>query len=69
MSPAAASAGRTAAQRFIDPAMLARIGNLDLVARTVVDGYISGLHRAVKLGAATDFAEHRPYTRGDTYAM
>ncbi len=65
MNAATANAGRTAAERFIDPAMLARIGNLDLVAKTVVDGFISGLHRAKKMGAATDFAEHRPYTRGD----
>ena len=55
----------TAAARFIDPAILARIGNLDLLARRVVDGFISGLHRAAHLGVSTDFAEHRTYTPGD----
>lgn len=57
--------GRTAVARFIDPAVLARIGNLDLVAQIVVDGFISGLHQAMHLGVSTDFAEHRPYVPGD----
>ena len=60
-----ASPGRVAAARFLDPVVLARIGNLDLVARGVVDGFVSGLHRARNLGMSTDFAEHRPYTPGD----
>ncbi len=51
--------------RFIDPAILARIGNLDLLARTVVDGFINGLHRAPYFGASIDFAEHRGYVAGD----
>ena len=51
--------------RFVDPQVLARIGNLDLLARRVVDGFISGLHRTVHLGVSTDFAEHRTYTPGD----
>ncbi len=51
--------------RFIDPAALARIGNLELVARWVVEGFISGLHRSPHLGFSTDFAEHRPYVPGD----
>ena len=51
--------------RFIDPAALARIGNLELVARWVVEGFISGLHRSPHLGFSTDFAEHRPYAPGD----
>ncbi|MDX1656047.1 MAG: DUF58 domain-containing protein [Candidatus Competibacteraceae bacterium] len=55
----------TAAARFIDPMVLARIDNLDLLARRVVDGFISGLHRAAQLGVSTDFAEHRAYTPGD----
>ena len=60
-----AGAGRLAASRFLDPALLTRIGNLDLVARTVVDGFISGLHRTRHLGVSTDFAEHRAYAPGD----
>lgn len=49
----------------MDPATLARIGNLELVARWVVEGFISGLHRSPHLGVSTDFAEHRPYVPGD----
>jgi uncharacterized protein (DUF58 family) len=50
---------------FIDPVVLARIGNLQLVARNVVDGFINGLHRAPYLGLSIDFAEHRAYMPGD----
>ncbi len=49
----------------MDPAALSRIGNLELVARWVVEGFISGLHRSPHLGFSTDFAEHRPYVPGD----
>ena len=51
--------------RFVDPVVLARIGNLELVARSVVDGFINGLHRAPYFGASVDFAEHRGYVPGD----
>jgi len=54
-----------AGARFVDPTILARIGNLDLLARTVVDGFINGLHRAPYFGASIDFAEHRGYVPGD----
>lgn len=59
------AAGRTAPARFLDPDVLARIDNLDLIARVVVDGFISGLHKTVYLGVSTDFAEHRQYAPGD----
>jgi uncharacterized protein (DUF58 family) len=52
-------------QRFLDPSVLARIDNLELLARTVVDGFIAGLHQSPYLGLSTDFAEHRPYQPGD----
>jgi len=52
-------------QRFIDPDVLTRIDNLELVARGVVDGFISGLHRSPMLGMSVDFAEHRAYMPGD----
>jgi uncharacterized protein (DUF58 family) len=45
--------------------VLARIGNLELVARSVVDGFINGLHRSPYFGASVDFAEHRGYVPGD----
>ena len=51
--------------RFVDPRVLARIGNLDLLARHVVDGFINGLHRAPHFGASIDFSEHRGYVAGD----
>jgi uncharacterized protein (DUF58 family) len=51
--------------RFLDPGVLARIGNLELLARTVVDGFINGLHHSPYFGLSVDFAEHRPYMPGD----
>jgi len=50
---------------FLDPSVLARIGNLELLAKIVVEGFINGLHRSPHLGASTDFAEHRAYMPGD----
>jgi uncharacterized protein (DUF58 family) len=58
-------AGALAGARFVDPVVLARVGNLELVARSVVDGFINGLHRSPYFGASVDFAEHRGYTPGD----
>src|SRR6185295_17405261 len=60
-----AEGGAIPGARFVDPAVLARIGKLDLLARTVVDGFINGLHRAPFFGASIDFAEHRGYVPGD----
>ena len=51
--------------RFVDPKVLARIGNLEMVSRSVVDGFINGLHRSPYFGASVDFAEHRGYVPGD----
>src|ERR671921_471995 len=51
--------------RFVDPKVLSRIGNLELVARSVVDGFINGIHRSPYFGASVDFAEHRGYVPGD----
>ncbi len=50
---------------FLDPVVLSRIGNLELLARAVVEGFINGLHRSPHLGASMDFAEHRAYMPGD----
>ncbi len=52
---------------FVDPRALARIDNLELLARTVVDGFINGLHRSPHLGMSLDFAEHRAYMPGDAW--
>jgi uncharacterized protein (DUF58 family) len=54
-----------APQTFLDPALLARISDLPLLARTVVDGFMHGLHRSAKKGLSLDFAEHRQYQPGD----
>lgn len=50
---------------FLDPSMLARISDLALLARTVVDGFMHGQHRSIRKGSSSDFAEHRSYQPGD----
>ena len=52
-------------QRFLDPTVLAGISGLDLVARTVVDGFVAGLHRSPDFGFSQEFAEYRAYSSGD----
>jgi uncharacterized protein (DUF58 family) len=52
-------------QRFLDPAVLAGISGLDLVAKTVVDGFVAGLHRSPDFGFSQEFAEYRAYSPGD----
>ncbi len=49
----------------LDPAVLAALGHLELVARWAVDGFITGLHRSPRKGFSVEFAEHRPYMPGD----
>jgi uncharacterized protein (DUF58 family) len=51
--------------RFVDPAVLASIASIDLIAKTVVDGFIAGLHRSPDFGFSQEFAEYRAYTLGD----
>lgn len=50
---------------FLDPATLARLGTLELKARTVVEGFLSGLHRSPFKGFSVEFAEYRQYLPGD----
>jgi uncharacterized protein (DUF58 family) len=52
-------------QRFLDPTVLSGISGLELVAQTVVDGFISGLHRSPDFGFSQEFAEYRAYNPGD----
>src|SRR5438876_8474206 len=52
-------------QRLLDPGVLAGLRGLDLVAKTVVDGFIAGLHRSPDFGFSQEFAEYRAYTPGD----
>jgi len=55
----------TSAARFIDPKVLIKIQNLELVARTVVEGFVQGLHRSPYMGFSVDFAAYRQYMPGD----
>jgi uncharacterized protein (DUF58 family) len=50
---------------LLDPAVVARLGHLDVRARLVVEGFISGMHRSPFHGFSVEFAEHRPYMQGD----
>jgi len=51
--------------RFLDPAVIARLGTMELKARTVVEGFLSGLHRSPYKGFSVEFAEYRQYIPGD----
>ncbi|MBI4266149.1 MAG: DUF58 domain-containing protein [Acidobacteria bacterium] len=51
--------------RFLDPTILARLATLELKARTVVEGFLSGLHRSPFKGFSVEFAEYRQYMPGD----
>lgn len=50
---------------LIDPASLATLGRIEIVARWVVDGFLTGLHRSPRKGFSVEFAEFRPYQPGD----
>ena len=50
---------------YLDPETASRLGRLDLIARLVVEGFITGLHRSPYHGFSVEFSEHRPYMPGD----
>ncbi|MHC5039500.1 MAG: DUF58 domain-containing protein [Planctomycetota bacterium] len=50
---------------YLNPEVLSRIAKLDLKARLIVEGFISGLHKSPYHGISVEFAEHREYTPGD----
>jgi uncharacterized protein (DUF58 family) len=52
-------------QRYLDPAILAKVGFSPLLARVVVEGFLSGLHKSPIHGFSVEFAEHREYVPGD----
>jgi len=52
-------------RQFLDPAVVARLGTLELKARTIVEGFLSGLHRSPFKGFSVEFAEYRQYMPGD----
>jgi uncharacterized protein (DUF58 family) len=51
--------------RFLDPAVIARLGTMELKARTVVEGFLAGLHQSPYKGFSVEFAEYRQYLPGD----
>src|ERR1043165_2538264 len=52
-------------RKYLDPRTLARIASLDLRARLVVEGLMTGMHRSPYQGISVEFAQHRPYVAGD----
>src|SRR5690349_11321146 len=50
---------------LLDPATIAALGRIEVTARWIVDGFLSGLHRSPRKGFSVEFAEHRPYQAGD----
>lgn len=53
---------------YLDPAIVARLGTIDLKARTIVEGFLTGLHRSPFKGFSVEFAEYRQYMPGDDLA-
>jgi uncharacterized protein (DUF58 family) len=51
--------------RYLDPEGLARVGNRELVARQVVEGFLTGRHRSPYHGFSVEYLDHRAYTPGD----
>ena len=49
---------------YLDPAELARIADLELLARTVISGLQGGSHRSIHHGASVEFAQYRPLRAG-----
>lgn len=52
-------------QHLLDPSILQRLASIELVAKTVVDGFLHGGHRSPQFGFSQEFAEYRAYTEGD----
>lgn len=50
---------------LLSPADVARLGGIEITTRSIVDGFLAGLHRSPRRGFSVEFAEHRPYQRGD----
>jgi uncharacterized protein (DUF58 family) len=64
-NPIAAEPLRGEARRYLDPEVLARVGFSPLLARVVVEGFLSGLHKSPFHGFSVEFADHREYVPGD----
>jgi uncharacterized protein (DUF58 family) len=57
--------GTAARADLHDPASLAALGHVEIVARWIVDGFLAGLHRSPRKGFSVEFADYRPYQPGD----
>jgi uncharacterized protein (DUF58 family) len=57
--------GTAARPDLHDPASLAALGHVEIVARWIVDGFLAGLHRSPRKGFSVEFADYRPYQAGD----
>jgi len=55
-------------RRFLDPQTVSRLGNMELIARMIVEGFIAGLHRSPFHGFSVEFSEYRPYGPGESTA-
>lgn len=53
------------AHKYLVPEVVSKLSNISIVARTVVEGFITGLHKSPYKGFSVEFAEHREYTPGD----
>ncbi len=53
--------------RFLDPAVLARISNLEMIARFIVQGFLIGLHKSPYHGFSSEFSAYRKYAKGDSF--
>jgi uncharacterized protein (DUF58 family) len=52
-------------QKYLDPLALAKVRNLEVQARLIVEGYLSGMHKSPYHGFSVEFAQHREYVPGD----
>lgn len=64
-APSPATRARRERPDLMDPQSLAQLGGMELIARSVVEGFLMGLHRSPHRGFSAEFAELRPYQPGD----
>ena len=55
--------------RYLDPTVVSRLGSMELRARTIVEGFLIGLHRSPYKGFSAEFSEYRQYLPGDDLSM
>src|ERR1700742_917577 len=65
MTQAAENVEKIDYRKYLDPKTLAKIAALDIRARLIVEGFITGMHRSPYKGFSVEFAQHRQYVQGD----